>query len=452
MSVIINKNIKNKCDSNSISSINKLQNSLNDARKNILSYTYPINQKMCDQDKISTYDDCLRKGLIKRMQYISGGPNGVLNHIKKMVKDATASPPICEDMGNQCTGVGNGDYWLNNYLNKLPDNNDGSDGFSNNAYIQPGILDDDCKNKLSENPCGCGTQDKDSDGNLLWLDPGTKNQPMCTCDDQYEADIDSFGVCIRKKDKECYQLKRNYVCQIDNGVATAVPDVNSNNSIEMMNNDVLQRIDGYNQRLNNNKNVEILPWDKNGTVDKNQCEKYFMKNNKCLSPSLVYSAYMNIKPKICPNNCTQNGTCNIITGTCKCNNSYKGDDCSIPVSARTDCINDCSGHGICKDKICKCNDGWTGPSCSISKNDSQKCKNKCKNGICDQQSGECICNPGYQGTSCNKKVKNSDNQSIQKISTGAIIGIVIGGTILLGLAIFFLFFFKKIYIKNETPT
>ena len=442
MSVIVNKNIKNKCDSNSITSIRQLQDSINYARKNMLSNTLPNVRKMCDDDERS-YDNCLRKGLIKRMQYISAGQNGVNNHVKKIVKDCTKTN------ADWCVGVENGDYWLNNYLNELPDNNNGSDGSS-----LPGVkgnLDDDCKNKIyphGENPCGCGTQDKDLDGNLLWLDPEEERQPMCTCDDQHETDFGyEGGVCIRKKEKECFQLKRNYVCQIDNGVAKAVPDVNSNNSMQMMNNDVLQRIDGYDQtlkdqRLNTSKNVKILPWDKNGTVDKNQCEKYFMKNNKCLSPSLVYSAHMNIKPKICPNNCTQNGTCDIITGTCKCNNGYKGDDCNIPISSSTECINDCSGHGVCDDNICKCIDGWTGPSCSISKNNSQNCKNKCKNGICDTQSGECICYPGYQGASCNKKIQNSDNQSVQKISTGAIIGIIIGGTILLGLSIFFLFFFK----------
>ena len=250
MSVIQNQNIENKCNSNSISSGDKLQKSLNDARKNILSYTAPSNEKMCDESKPNTYDSCLRNGLIKRMQYISGGPNSVLDRIKTMVKNGEKSPPICEDPSKQCNGIGNGDYWLNNYLNKLPDNNDGSDGFSDNAYIQPGILDDSCKQKISENPCGCGTQDKDDNGNLLWLDPDKKKQPMCTCDNKYEADIDSYGVCIRKKDKQCYQLKRNYVCEDINGIATAVPDVNSYNSMQMMNHDVIQRSNGYNQKIN----------------------------------------------------------------------------------------------------------------------------------------------------------------------------------------------------------
>ena len=46
-------------------------------------------------------------------------------------------------------------------------------------------------------------------------------------------------------------------------------------------------------------------------------------------------------------------------GTCVCQPSWRGDDCSIPT-----CPNECSGSGHCIDMKCLCQAGWSGDDCS----------------------------------------------------------------------------------------
>lgn len=128
--------------------------------------------------------------------------------------------------------------------------------------------------------------------------------------------------------------------------------------------------------------------------------------------------------------CSGRGTCDYTVGACSCYSGYTGSSCE-----RTVCPNSCSGHGICQSLTrfvtdasivgstnyaagydglqqygCKCDDGYRGADCSQIEcpstvdplgGDGGSLGRDCSGrGICDYTTGLCNCFTGYQGESC----------------------------------------------------
>jgi hypothetical protein len=124
--------------------------------------------------------------------------------------------------------------------------------------------------------------------------------------------------------------------------------------------------------------------------------------------------------------CSDAGMCDRGTGQCQCFPGYTGSACQ-----RTECPNDCNGHGICQSNIrfaadagaryigawdagmqygCLCDSGYRGPDCSLKEcpssddplqyqgnSEGRDCSGR---GLCDYESGLCQCFNGYTGQDC----------------------------------------------------
>ena len=72
----------------------------------------------------------------------------------------------------------------------------------------------------------------------------------------------------------------------------------------------------------------------------------------------------------CPKDCSGNGKCNDVDGTCTCNDGFSGPGCSVHDDAQ--CLNNCTDadHGSCNEisdgkSKCVCKQGWGGSDCSV---------------------------------------------------------------------------------------
>ncbi|XP_048837963.1 teneurin-4 isoform X3 [Brienomyrus brachyistius] len=91
----------------------------------------------------------------------------------------------------------------------------------------------------------------------------------------------------------------------------------------------------------------------------------------------------------CLDQCSGHGTFLPDTGTCSCHPHWTGQDCSTEI-----CAADCGGHGVCVSGACRCDDGWAGASC-----DQRACHPRCdEHGTCKE--GRCECSPGWNGEHC----------------------------------------------------
>ena len=102
---------------------------------------------------------------------------------------------------------------------------------------------------------------------------------------------------------------------------------------------------------------------------------------------------MNIND-ICPNKCSEKGTCDDTIG-CKCNAEYILHDCSMKMK----CKSDCSNNGICHSSgRCNCYFGWSGNICESLIPCPGNCTSS-ENGYC-QIDTTCKCNAGFTGKDC----------------------------------------------------
>lgn len=90
----------------------------------------------------------------------------------------------------------------------------------------------------------------------------------------------------------------------------------------------------------------------------------------------------------CLNDCSGHGIC--VNGTCGCEDRWGGVDCS-----EKRCINGCSGHGECYDGTCICDAGWTGDDCATKPACSGGCNG---HGVCLDDA--CDCDDGWTGDQC----------------------------------------------------
>jgi hypothetical protein len=133
----------------------------------------------------------------------------------------------------------------------------------------------------------------------------------------------------------------------------------------------------------------------------------------------------------CPNNCNSNGTCN--NGICECEPKYTGADCSI-----LRCPNDCSKSGDCINGVCKCKPGYYKADCSVNCDPEKTCKNQ---GTCDPTYGSCSCINGYSGTNCEISPKKSN---------GLLVVIIISIIVVILIAVF-MYFRKDILSSTLNP-
>ncbi len=116
---------------------------------------------------------------------------------------------------------------------------------------------------------------------------------------------------------------------------------------------------------------------------------------------------------ICPNTCSDNGTCNKSTG-CICNPGYNLHDCSL----QSKCKSNCNQNGFCHNNAkCACYPGWLGIECSTQISCPKNCTTT-DNGLC-QSDSTCKCNPGYTGDDCGEltTVGNESNMGKDPFST-----------------------------------
>ncbi|XP_051920619.1 teneurin-3 isoform X7 [Hippocampus zosterae] len=91
----------------------------------------------------------------------------------------------------------------------------------------------------------------------------------------------------------------------------------------------------------------------------------------------------------CPEQCSSHGTFNTDSGTCVCEDTWTGADCSIEV-----CVVDCGPHGTCLGGMCHCEEGWAGAQC-----EQRDCHPRCiDHGVCRE--GKCDCHQGWTGEHC----------------------------------------------------
>ena len=106
----------------------------------------------------------------------------------------------------------------------------------------------------------------------------------------------------------------------------------------------------------------------------------------------------------CPADCHGNGVC--INGVCRCDASWRGDDCGTSA-----CPALCHGRGRCDFGSCVCEAGFTGIACESGASDG--CPEHCSgHGWCIERSAirveragvssrsQCSCRPGWRGAAC----------------------------------------------------
>eukprot|EP00941_MAST-03F_sp_MAST-3F-sp1_P003204 g3204.t1 len=119
--------------------------------------------------------------------------------------------------------------------------------------------------------------------------------------------------------------------------------------------------------------------------------------------------------KECVNGCSGHGICAYgmasfdtgePLGKCLCQPNYEGEFCEKAVN----CPKDCSGNGQCTNGKCVCDCGYEGAGCETPSLGRDLCPDDCgKNGDCIL--GRCYCHPGHDGERCELKVSCSKGEN-----------------------------------------
>uniref|UniRef100_A0A8C4NBS7 EGF-like domain-containing protein n=1 Tax=Eptatretus burgeri TaxID=7764 RepID=A0A8C4NBS7_EPTBU len=100
--------------------------------------------------------------------------------------------------------------------------------------------------------------------------------------------------------------------------------------------------------------------------------------------------------ELCAEGCGLHGTC--VMGACHCDDGWSGTLCE-----QRSCAPPCEEHGRCNDGQCECDEGWNGDHCSI-----EGCPSQCTGrGSCELDNGlwRCGCHVGWRGSSCSIAVE-----------------------------------------------
>ena len=103
----------------------------------------------------------------------------------------------------------------------------------------------------------------------------------------------------------------------------------------------------------------------------------------------------------CPHMCSGHGTCITENGQCKCDSTWGGLDCG---HIKLPCPKDCCGHGECDSTeggVCKCEIGWGASSNCCERTCTSDCS---QHGVCDEKSQMCICEYAWTGDNCEKSI------------------------------------------------
>lgn len=132
---------------------------------------------------------------------------------------------------------------------------------------------------------------------------------------------------------------------------------------------------------------------------------------------------------ICPIQCLNAGQCKLV------------DDSHGNLESATDIVCDCPNDNYALPLCGTCKAGYWGDDCQ------DICPKICENGgyceLADDVHGNlqhstdivCICPKGFEGPLCNIDSSNTKKQSSSSLSTGGVIGIVIGGMVGIGLIV-----------------
>ena len=137
-------------------------------------------------------------------------------------------------------------------------------------------------------------------------------------------------------------------------------------------------------------------------------------------------------------NCNEHGTCTAAAPSlCNCDAEYASTlDCSVRLCP----ANQCANGGVCSlpvsealPLVCTCVDGWLGAKCDSER----RCEtDTCNNGTCSISGTDltCSCSTGFSGSRCQTRSVTGDLEPWA-------FGLIIGGSVLLGVALVLLIVF-----------
>ncbi|KAN0027088.1 hypothetical protein ACTFIU_009770 [Dictyostelium citrinum] len=174
-----------------------------------------------------------------------------------------------------------------------------------------------CNNQTGD--CSCGPSNQGDDCSLPFID----------CD---PVDCNSNGVCDTTKGK-C-NCKEN----VWSGPTCLIPYHYITSNVPSTTNGGVASFIGLFGNYHNNLTITIgglacpLLYNSSTVLNCTAPPGYGTKVVVVIQNNITYSydkyQYLNIKNQTCPNNCSNQGTCNPLNGHCKCNNGFNGLDCS----------------------------------------------------------------------------------------------------------------------------